>query len=206
LCHAEVHSPQRENILPSIYTGRKPVRLSQYRWHPFSDLATGWRFGVASTAVAAVLAGGCRTPVFARTQPDYAYTQRDSLQQAYRAGFIDARRLVPNRYPTEIAALAALPASILLMSRTKSVWSFPIVYSGVGLGGFVWSSRRRGQPLPVPPDSMRAHHAFESEVMWQRYRFGFSSAIEQRIQREHSRSERTIAISALMALIILSAQ
>lgn len=140
-----------------------------------------------------------RVPVLA---PEFAFHQRDSVEQAFKAGVRDAWRLQnPNRSHGDFALLAAIPLGMLAKRHSTNVWLMPAIWTTAGLGASLSAYRTSREPLPNPPDSMRQHYGFESEVMWQRYRYGYQVVAEQTRQGRLRRGTTFLSLGMLMLLI-----
>ncbi len=167
-----------------------------------SGLVRCRRLNALAIGLQTVLAIACaprRVPVL---PPELTFAQRDSVEQAYRAGIRDAWRLEhPNRSPGDIAMLAALPGGLVAMRVTRSPWALPGIWVGVGLTSSLLAHRTDRQPLPLPPDSMRQHYAFRSEVMWRRYQFGYQTVVDQSRRGKVDRSTRFLAVGVTSLLV-----
>lgn len=144
-----------------------------------------------------------RIPVLA---PEFAFSQRDSVEQAFKAGVRDAWRLQhPNRSYGDAALLAAMPLGMLARRHSDNVLLMPAIWTTAGMGASLSAYRTSREPLPNPPDSMRLHHGFESEVMWQRYRYGYQVVAEQTRQGRLRRGTSFLALGSLMLFITVAA-
>lgn len=170
------------------------------RRKPF--LTCSRRLSALTIALQGTLALACAPRRVLVLAPEYAFTQSDSVEQAFKVGVRDAWRLEhPNRSPGDVAMLAALPVGLIATRVTGNAWALPGIWIGTGLGASLLAYHADRQPLPVPPDSMRQRYKFQSEVMWKRYQFGYQSVVDQSRQGKRERSTRFLAIGATSLLL-----
>jgi hypothetical protein len=110
--------------------------------------------------------------------------RRDSLNRAFAAGVRDARKLHHDRSAVRPLLLASVPAGALAGLTIKRDWAWPGVTLGMGVSATALAFRNSHEPVPAPPDSMRAKYEFGSDALWQEYRRGFEADIRHRREDE----------------------
>jgi hypothetical protein len=146
--------------------------------------------------MSSLLITACAVQPYPQLAPPYAYAQRDSLEQAYRAGVRDAYAIHGLRSVIRPVQVASYPFALVAARSTHSVIAAPALMTVAGAATSVRAIRAARHPVPAPPDSMRAHHALVSEVLWQRYRMGFETTIYDARQSELDRSLIFFGVSA----------
>ncbi len=149
-----------------------------------------------------VLGTACAPHVGPSLDPVYAYSQRDSIEQAYRAGFRDGRKGALGSNVAAAASALSLPAGLIAMRSSRGIWMMPAVTGSLSAGSTLWAFRERRRPLPLPPDSMRIKNGFESEIMWRRYQFGYQTSIDQRRERVLQMSARSLGAAIVIGVTV----
>ena len=130
--------------------------------------------------------------------PDRVLGPRDSLALAFETGRRDAMVLHPERFPLFVLVP---PTALLIALQTDELWALPVTTT-VLHGGLTFQAYRETRaPFPAPPDSMRTRYALDSDEAWRRYRLGFQSAIEDRRDRNLSRTLRGWLISGSLWIL-----
>jgi hypothetical protein len=148
-----------------------------------------------------LLLTACAMQPYPQLAPPYAYAQRDSLEQAYRAGVRDAYAVHGLHSVAGAVQVAAYPLALVAARSTGNFVVAPALMTVAGAATTVRALRVARQPVPAPPDSMRAHHELASEVLWQRYRMGFETTIYNSRQNELDRSMIFLGLSAALLVV-----
>lgn len=159
------------------------------------------RLRTASLVVMISLLSACLAPPRPWAPGDgQLIAPRDSAALAYETGRRDGL-LQPRRTAsaaTSFIGPIALTFGLFVRRPGTNYWVTPASLVAVGAGGALWEYRETQQPIPAPPDSMRARYGLTDARLWTSYNDGFRREIEDRRRTELTRSTRSALLTAII--------
>lgn len=163
----------------------------------------------ASVLLMVSLLSACATLPMPRVPGDgQVLAPLDSAAIARETGRRDAAILQRPRTAAFAATLIgtfAVEFAVLNRHPRAPYWIAPASVAGVSAGSAVWAYRETKQPIPAPPDSMRARYGLTEARLWDSYIDGFREEIDDRRRAELQRDSRAALVTAIVMAGVLVA-
>ncbi len=174
--------------------------MPRFRTTTIQDLA---RRGLRPATLVATLSllSACLTPPRPWAPGDgQLIAPRDSAALAYDTGRRDGllQRGRTASAATSFILPVALTLGLFVRRPGTNNWVTPASIVAIGAGGALWDYRETQQPIPAPPDSMRARYGLTDPRLWTSYNDGFRKEIEERRQADLTRSSRSALLTAII--------